>query len=271
MAYGISIHIGLNEIDPAHYGKGRSLKGCVHDANAMLQIAKGRGFDENYLLTDKDGTYKKITTLLKKAARKLNTGDTLFISFAGHGASVWDNNADESDGKDETWCLYDRMILDDELAELWARFKTGVKILMVSDSCHSGSVSREMSAGGTVIEEKPVVGGRSLEDGPEIYERNKTMYEATIPKHKNIAKGAGIKATVLLLSGCQDNQTSLDGIKNGFFTDRLLQVYNNGNFKGNYAGLLLKILKLMPSIQTPNYTVIGRRNALFEAAAPFEK
>ena len=271
MAYGISIHIGLNEIDAAHYGSSNSLKGCINDAKDMQTIAKSKGFDETNLLIDKDGTYKNVTTLLKKAARKLKKGDFLLITYAGHGASVWDNNYDESDGKDETWCLYDRMILDDELASCWAKFKDGVRILMVSDSCHSGSVSRVMNSEGELVEDTTAEGSRGMEDGPEIYERNKVVYDNTAPVNKNIAKGIGIKATVLLLSGCQDNQTSRDGVSNGLFTEKLLKVYAKGSFTGNYAGLLVKILKLMPSNQTPNYSIVGKRNAPFEAAAPFEK
>lgn len=270
MAYAISIHIGLNKIDAKHYGSDGALKGCINDANAMHTIAKTKGYDESYVFIDKDGTYKKVVTQFKKAARKLKKGDFLFISYAGHGSSVWDNNNDEADGKDETWCLYDRMILDDELAECWAKFKDGVKILMVSDSCHSGSVSRMMNANGEMVEE-PAEGTRGLKEGEKIYERNKVVYNATVTKDKNIAKDTGIKATVLLLSGCQDNQTSRDGIKNGLFTEKLLEVYDDGNFKGNYADLLVKILKKMPSNQTPNYSIIGKRNAVFEAAAPFEK
>ncbi len=271
MAYAISIHIGLNQIDPAHYGSSNTLTGCINDANAMLAIAKSKGFDESYLLIDKDGSYKKVITHLKKAAGKLKKDDFLFISYAGHGASVWDNNADESDGKDETWCLYDRMILDDELAACWAKFKSGVKILMLSDSCHSGSVSRTMNSQGELVDDIPAEGTRGLKNGPDIYDRNKTVYDGTVPADKNIAKGIGIKATVLLLSGCQDNQTSLDGKKNGLFTEKLLKIYDAGNFTGNYAGLLIKILRLMPSNQTPNYSIIGKRNAAFEAAMPFEK
>lgn len=271
MAYSISIHIGLNVIDAGHYGSSNVLKGCINDAKAMHAISKSKDFDESYLLIDKDGTYKKVTTQLKKAARKLKKGDFLFITYAGHGASVWDNNNDENDGKDETWCLYDRMILDDELAACWAKFKDGVRILMVSDSCHSGSVSRTMTSNGELVDDTPAEGSRGLKDGPEIYDRNKVVYEKTIPADKNIAKGTGIKATVLLLSGCQDNQKSRDGIKNGLFTEKLLKVYADGKFTGNYAGLLVKILKLMPSNQTPNYSIIGKRNAPFEAAKPFEK
>lgn len=271
MAYGISIHIGLNKIDPAHYGSSYALAGCINDANAMHDIAKSKGFDQSYLLIDEDGSYKKVVAHLKKAAAKLKKDDFLFISYAGHGASVWDNNNDEDDGKDETWCLYDRMILDDELAACWAKFKTGVRILMISDSCHSGSVSRVINMNGDLMDDTPAMGSRGLKNGPEIYENNRAVYEKTIPADKNISQGTGIKATVILLSGCQDNQTSRDGISNGLFTEKLLQVFGNGNFKGNYGGLLLKILKIMPSNQTPNYSVIGKRNAVFEAGKPFEK
>lgn len=270
MPYGISVHIGLNKIDPAHYGSNGALKGCINDAKAMLAIAKKKGFDESYILTDKEGTYKSLVTHLKKAAEKLEKGDLLFISYAGHGASVWDNNNDENDGKDETWCLYDRMILDDELAECWARFKDGVKVLMVSDSCHSGSVSRVINSDGEIVEEK-TEGTRGLDNGPEIYERGSKLYEATVPKDKNIAKGTGIKATVLLLSGCQDNQKSRDGKKNGLFTEKLLEVFDKGNFMGNYAGFLTRILQLMPANQSPNYSIIGKRNKPFESSKPFEK
>ena len=271
MAYGISIHIGLNAIDAGHYGSSNPLKGCINDAKAMHTIAKSKGFDETNLLIDKDGTYKNVTTLLKKAARKLKKNDFLLITYSGHGASVWDNNYDENDGKDETWCLYDRMILDDEMAACWAKFKDGVRILMLSDSCHSGSVSRVMNSNGELVDDSPAEGSRGMKDGPEIYDRNKVVYDNTAPVDKNIAKGIRIKATVLLLSGCQDNQTSRDGVSNGLFTEKLLKVYAKGNFTGNYAGLLVKILKLMPSNQTPNYSIVGKRNAPFEAAVPFEK
>ena len=40
---------------------------------------------------------------------------------------------------------------------------------------------------------------------------------------------------VILISGCQDNQTSMDGDHNGAFTEQLLKVWNNGAFSGNYA------------------------------------
>ena len=47
---------------------------------------------------------------------------------------------------DETWCLYDGMLVDDELVNLFGFFNKKVRVLMVSDSCHSGTLNRDFVA-----------------------------------------------------------------------------------------------------------------------------
>jgi hypothetical protein len=42
----------------------------------------------------------------------------------------------------ETWVLYDRQMVDNEVYCLWGKFKSGVKIFVLSDSCHSGTMMR---------------------------------------------------------------------------------------------------------------------------------
>ena len=37
---------------------------------------------------------------------------------------------------------------------------------------------------------------------------------------------------MILISGCQDNQTSMDGDHNGAFTEQLLKVWNKGAYRG---------------------------------------
>ncbi len=272
MPYGISLHIGLNEIDPSHYGDPYTLVACINDAKDMMKIAKQKRFDESYILTNEKGTYENVVKHIKNAAKKLKSGDFFFISYSGHGAFVPDNNKDEKDGNDETWCLYNRMIIDDELASLWSKFKAGVRILMLSDSCHSGSVSRTLRSDGTYEDPLPDEKNRLMKKGPQVYKKFKSLYDNSLPdSDKNLAKTSKINATVILLSGCQDNQQSLDGDKNGLFTEKLLKVYNKGKFTGNYAGLLTAMLKLMPSNQTPNYSLVGKRNMAFETGKPFEK
>jgi hypothetical protein len=74
---------------------------------------------------------------------------------------------------------------------------------------------------------------------------------------------------VLLISGCQDNQYSLDGSRNGLFTETLKKVWSNGKFKYGYRRFRDTIVSKMPPTQTPNYYVVGAANATFESQKPF--
>lgn len=73
---------------------------------------------------------------------------------------------------------------------------------------------------------------------------------------------------VVLLSGCQDNQTSMDGEHNGAFTGQLLSVWNHGKFTGNYGSFHARIRAGMPATQSPNLFTLGDASA-FLAQVPF--
>jgi metacaspase-1 len=76
------------------------------------------------------------------------------------------------------------------------------------------------------------------------------------------------RAAVILISGCQDNQSSYDGDQNGAFTGQLLTTWNNGRFAGNYAKLHAQIVAAMPARQTPNLFLLGQAGA-FVDETPF--
>ena len=75
-------------------------------------------------------------------------------------------------------------------------------------------------------------------------------------------------AALILISGCQDNQTSMDGEHNGAFTEQLLKVWNNAGFNGNYGLFHAEIKARMPASQTPNLFALGPSGA-FLAQLPF--
>src|SRR5215467_8561878 len=53
---------------------------------------------------------------IKAAAAKLKRNDIFFLTYSGHGGQVPNTGRDlEPDGFDETWCLYDGELIDDEL------------------------------------------------------------------------------------------------------------------------------------------------------------
>ena len=266
----LSLHIGLNEFDPGHYGEPGTLAGCENDARDMAALAKKQGFMPVVpLLLTKKATAANVMDAIKKAASALESGDTFFITYAGHGAQVPDTNADEKDRDDETWCLWDRMLVDDELAALWATFRPGVRIVMLSDSCHSGTVSRARRTGAV---ERPRAGTRYRLLPPQralaVYRANKGIYDA-IQLGTKPRETAAIRASVLLISGCQDNQLSSDGDANGLFTETLESVWKGGAFRGTYKSLRDAVAARMPRHQQPNYTLEGAANALLESEQPF--
>ncbi len=278
MANGLAIHIGLNKVDPAHYaGWSGDLVACEFDAKDMQAVAEANNFETTMLLTP-EATGDAVTHAITEAAKRLGGGDILFVSYSGHGGQVPDANGDEPDGRDETWCLFDRELVDDELYTLWRQFASGVRILVLSDSCHSGSAARRVqdsilepirAGGGSEPEELKArfkVLPKELQD--EVYESNKKLYDQ-IQARTTAHDKTEIPVHVLLISGCQDNQTSSDGDRNGLFTKTLREVWASDAFKGNYRMFHKKIVAEMPPWQAPNYFWAGQPSTEFERQRPF--
>jgi hypothetical protein len=102
-----------------------------------------------------------------------------------------------------------------------------------------------------------------------VFQAHRAFYEK-IQAKKGLAKAEdSVKAGVILISGCQDNQLSSDGTFNGAFTGRLKAVWNGGKFKGDYRAFHKKIVAGMPDDQTPNYFKVGNVGGKFEKGPPF--
>jgi hypothetical protein len=98
----------------------------------------------------------------------------------------------------------------------------------------------------------------------QLYSANRAMYESLQWANKRDIP----QASVILISGCQDNQTSQDGTTNGLFTEKLLAVWNNGAFQGTLPQFHQAIVALMPPDQTPNYFTVGPDNDTFTNSQP---
>jgi len=271
MAKGMSLHIGLNSVNPKHYaGWSGKLTACEADANDMASIAGSRKFASKKLLTKK-ATRSAVKSAIAAAAKKLKSGDIFFITYSGHGGQLPDQNGDEDDGLDETWCLYDGELVDDELFAAWANFRSGVRILVLSDSCHSGTVARAalMATIKPTSGEARVYRAMPANLALRVYDQHRKFYDKILQDPKIANAQAKVKATVQLISGCQDNQLSADGAFNGLFTGTLRQIWNGGAFKGSYAQFHKAIRAKMPPDQTPNRFMTGAPGAAFEAQQPF--
>ena len=276
MAGGLALTIGLNSVDPKHYGGwSGELNACEADAEDMADIAKSRKFDVKTLLT-KAATRATVTAEISKAPSTLKAGDIFMLSYSGHGGQLPDLNSDEPDAQDETWCLYNGELIDDELYVLFGKFGEGIRILVFSDSCHSGTVVKLVYYQGTTMARGSGVSSQGIRYRfmpPDValrtYRNNRKFYDPILKKAKLKETKAGVKASVLLISGCQDNQLSADGDFNGLFTAQLLQVWKNGAFKGDYREFHASIVRRMPPDQTPNYFRAGQTDPKFEAQHPF--
>jgi len=83
------------------------------------------------------------------------------------------------------------------------------------------------------------------------YRINKEYYDKIL-KGVDLKEVEGkVKASILLISGCQDNQLSQDGNFNGLFTSQLLAVWKDGTFKGSYRKLHRNIVTRTPPDHTP--------------------
>lgn len=276
MAKGIALTIGLNAVNPAHYdGWSGELNACEADAEDMAHIARSTNYEVTTLLTQQ-ATRTNVSNGIIDAAQRLAAGDIFMLCYSGHGGQLPDKNSDEPDRMDETWCLYDSELVDDEIYSLLSAFKRGVRILMFSDSCHSGSVAKQAyyrTAGKLIGLNETPTGTHYRFMPPEValhtYRKNKDFYDPILQNAELREARNAIEASALLISGCQDNQLSADGTFNGLFTANLLQVWNEGKFKDRYRRFHTAIVRRMPPEQTPNYFRVGQRDMAFENQSPF--
>lgn len=244
--------IGINN----YPGTANDLSGCVNDARDWSAALESRGFGVN-MLVDTEATKAGMVAAIQEVVRSARSGDTVVIQYSGHGSYVPDDDEDEEpDGRDEVLCPCDiaqnAYLTDDELYDLFAERQNGVKIIFLSDSCHSGTASKEAPA--------RVPGGKIT--------RSRFLSPATfLPREKLAAavriarsRSAGPRAHQgLLISGCQDNQTSadawFDNRANGAFSYFALQALKGLAPGSTYSQWFKAIRQMLPSVefsQRPN-------------------
>jgi hypothetical protein len=312
-ATGLSLHIGLNLVDSAAYGfPVPTLAGCINDANDMQDLARSKGFLTRQLL-DGEATSAAVVSKVEQAAERLQSGDIFLMTYSGHGSQVPDPS--EPDQQSETWVLWDRQLIDDELLALWGRFRAGVRVLLISDSCHSGTMARVIANANSAVTTilRVARGGGvtrdannqlELDRAVDLVDRAVREFQLSAPTTREagfveksrllsevlaardftdraslyrseLLRSASAPAPVcrvLLISGCQDYQTSSDGLpdpsghQNGAFTKALRNVWQSAS---NYADLHARILQQMRTNQTPNFFWATERDVAFEAQRPF--
>lgn len=270
MSKGLSIHIGIKELCIESYKSKAPLSSPENDARAMANLASLEGYQNPILLLNENATRHSFLEILDKTIEKLNEGDTFLLTFSGHGGQIKDEDGDEilsgivdansnMDIQDETWCFHDGILKDDEIGQKWSSFKTGVRIIVVSASCHSRSSIKtfDNSLWDNVLIEQPGF-------------RNKTMTFIKSPLVYAYKQDPQIKASIIHISACQDKQESRDGNCFSKFTEILLKHWDEGRFEGSYIDLVSKIRSESGYLQEAGLTTLGVNNPDFINSKPFK-
>jgi len=135
--------IGIN----AYPGTGFDLRGCVNDAHDWAERLSRHDFAMQPLLLDGDATLEAMRGAIDALLRPAAAGDSMVIVFAGHGTChTPDSTGDELEGYDQGFAPSDVHVagpmVDDEIHWRLNQRPLGSTLLLIADSCHSGSVSR---------------------------------------------------------------------------------------------------------------------------------
>lgn len=227
------------------------LTGCVNDATNMMNLLTGEfGFDAqaSRLLKDSEATRANILGSIERYINLTTRGDLFVLFYSGHGCLFPDNRSlvqDETETLDLSYLRanvqrfdlpdghYDsalvpidafaqntgrrwgNLILDDELFDMFSRMTAkGVNVILISDSCNSGTLAKSFNDEGEpkLLDPETVLGVKL----------NKMAIPETIEKISN----RQMNGLYLSFTSSQDNQLSLDSkkLKQGYFTYALTNV-----------------------------------------------
>jgi hypothetical protein len=225
--------IGLNYRNTEY-----SLFGCINDAYSIeRKLRSAYGFTNVSVLTDDSvikPTAKNIYYQIQAFLQSGVSGDLLFLSYSGHGSNVKDNNGDELDGRDEILVGLDIVgIRDDDLKGLInAYLKPGVTLIMLCDSCFSG----------TILDLK--------------YQYSDTQNNMAVNINNAVNETVG---NVILISGSQDNQTSVDAYINNTYQGATSWAFVsslNSNAKPTWENLINNMRGLIRNLRFSQVTQI---------------
>jgi hypothetical protein len=116
----------------------------------LLQRYYGFGDADLHLLLDEQATLSGIRAGLEWLAQGGIEADAVRVfHFSGHGTYIADTSGDEPDGRDECLVPYDYktvgVLSDDALKVLYDRFPRSGNLTLVMDSCHSGTVQKDVA------------------------------------------------------------------------------------------------------------------------------
>ncbi|NJM91053.1 MAG: caspase family protein [Myxococcales bacterium] len=193
------------------------LRGCVHDVLDMATLLTERyqfARQDVTLLIDGRATRAAILSRLRALVQSLQPGDRALFHFSGHGVQLLSSSSEEADGLDEAICPVDyswndlsSFLRDKDFRRELASVPDGVSFVWVSDSCHSGTLSRALTRG---HDSRP----RTLQLPADLEWQVESARRRPAVGPRGLSDAAR-ELPLALLAACQPEQTAADAVFDG--------------------------------------------------------
>jgi hypothetical protein len=215
----------------------RQLSGAINDSRVWTKWFETWGW-QTETLWNEEATAAQVLAAIERLMQQARPGDRVAIHFSGHGSQLSDPSGEESDLLDECYCPWDvdenGPIRDDQLYRLFQLRSEGVRLYLIADCCHSGSIYR------------------GPKDGIRYLPLNNTSeFSAGTRRESAVARTAG-----LLLAACGEQERareiSIGGKSFGVLTytaARALERLPTGATHRQWLGLIRAAVR--PNRQTP--------------------
>ena len=233
---------------------GMDLQGCVNDAHNWSTLLRDHydfTKDDVSILLDEAATHANIVAGIKDLLAGSSRGDVLVFTNSSHGTYLADTSKDEP-VYDEAMCPYDTAdnpLVDDQLRELFSGVPAGVHLAVISDSCHSGTVTRALPV--------PTPDQRRVRFmNPKAIGRPEIPDVRRLAQPRKAATEAHAEADMreVLVSGCLAKQYSYDAViedePTGAFSHFALAAIRAADYKITYEELHQQVV---PALAESNY------------------
>ena len=222
--------VGINN----YPGSSNDLYGCVNDARDWSALLAGYGF-ESSLVLDSQATRQNVKAALEELVTSAGAGDVIVFTYSGHGTQTFDFSGDESDSYDEALSVYDGNIPDDEVRVIINKIDPRASLVVISDSCFSGSVTRLIP-----------------EDARPRFIQPEGLPVDSVLRQRMFIPESGMPE--VLISGCSDREYSydaeIDGRYNGAMSAMAIRViWQNPGL--TYNQFHTRLRQLLPSSEFP--------------------
>ena len=241
--------VGVNDYAPVG-PSAKDLDGCVNDVSDMANTLIICGFPANKILicTNKRATKEGILDGLRWLIQGAKKNDSLIFYYSGHGSQVPNMKVThgdiEIDQLDEVLCPHDfnvapeGWISDDVLRNVFAKIPSGVNLEVITDCCHSGTITRSLDLDVSAAEVEEILEQKMTKVRfmpPPVDQGFYGIFMPDLPKKKLLKPSINKKDVVIstginhsLWAACQDNQESQETIiekrVRGVFTYHFCQV-----------------------------------------------